>query len=128
MTARLSRRKIATYAAEKLLAGTPKKTVIREVGAYLIDTGRTRELELIVRDIEDVLASRGVIVANVVSARPLSGSIKAEISKFIGGKNVQLREEVDETVLGGVRIDLPGKRFDGSVRHKINALKAWNKV
>ena len=124
MPARLSRRKIATFAAEKLLAGTSKKEVLRELAAYLIDTRRVRELELFVRDIEDVLASRGVVIADVLTAHSLTTDMKAEIDKLIGAKTVQLRELVDETVLGGVRLDLPGKRFDGTIRHKLNALRA----
>lgn len=127
MPARLSRRKLAAYAAEKMLAGTPKKAILKELAAYLVDTKRTREMELLVRDIEDTLASRGVVVANVATAHPLSAGMKSEINKLIGAKNVQLREAVDPTVLGGVRIELPGKRFDGTMRHKLNALKA-NKV
>lgn len=124
MPARLSRRKLATFVAEKLLAGASKQAVLRELAAYLIDTGRTREMELIVREIEDVLADRGVVVADIASARPLTDSTRAEVSKAIGAKNIQLREKVDESLLGGVRIDLPGKRFDGSIRHKLNALRA----
>lgn len=127
MAARLSRRKLAAYAVEKILSGTPKKTVIKELAAYLVDTGRTREAELIVRDLEDALAERGVVVANVVTARPLTTAAKTEIQKLVGAKNLQLREAVDPEVLGGIRIELPGQRFDGTIRHKLNALKA-NKV
>ena len=124
MSVRLSRRKLATYAAEKLLSGTPKKTVFKELAAYLVDTGRTREAELVIREIEDVLAARGTVVANVASAHSLTSGMKAEIAKVVGAKQVQLRETVDESLLGGVRIDLPGKRFDGTIRHKLNALRA----
>lgn len=124
MSVRLSRRKLATYVAEKLLGGASKKTVLREVAAYLVDTRRTREMELLARDIEDALAVRGVVVADVVSARPLSDNLKAEIIKLAGAKSVQFRETIDESVLGGVRVNLPGQRFDGTIRRKINALKA----
>lgn len=127
MAARLSRRKLATYAVEKILSGVSKKAVIKELAAYLVDTGRTRETELIVRDLEDALAVRGVVVANVVTAHPLTTAAKADVQKLVGAKNLQLRETVDPEVLGGIRIELPGQRFDGTIRHKLNALKA-NKV
>lgn len=127
MPARLSRRKLAVYAAEKMLAGTPKKQVLKELAAYFIETGRVREAELFVRDLEHELADRGVVVARVVTAHPLTTSMKGEISKLSGTKNVQLREIVDPAVLGGIQVDLPGKRFDGTIRHKLNALRA-NKV
>ena len=127
MPTRLSRRKLAAYAAEKIIAGTSKKKVLQEVAAYLVDTGRTREAELLVRDIEHELADRGVVVASVVTAHPLTASMRSEINNLTGAKNVQLRETVDPAVLGGIQIDLPGKRFDGTIRHKLNALRA-NKV
>lgn len=124
MATRLSRRKIAAYAVDKLMNGDSKKTVLREVAAYLITTRRTRELELLVRDIEDLLAERGVVVADVVSAHALTAATRAEIKKMVGADSLQLRESVDPSVLGGVRIDLPGKRFDGTIQRKLTALKA----
>jgi F0F1-type ATP synthase delta subunit len=124
MAGRLSRRKIAGYAVDKLISGSPKKAVLREVAAYLVATRRTRELELLVRDIEDLLAQRGVVVADVISAHELTAATRAEIKKLVGADSLQLRESVDPLVLGGVRIDLPGKRFDGTILHKLTALKA----
>lgn len=125
MAARLSRRKIALFVADKLLASkTSADEALRELAAYLVATRRTRELDLIVRDIEEVLADNGIVMANVTSARPLDAAVKAEITKMLDAKEVQLRESVDETLLGGIRIDTPGKRFDGTIRHKLNALRA----
>jgi F-type H+-transporting ATPase subunit delta len=125
MAARLSRRKIATFVTDKLLAGNHQAhEVMRELAAYLVTERRTRELDLVVRDIEAMLAAKGVIVADVASARPLDETVKAEIATMLGAESVQLRETIDETLLGGVRIDTPGKRFDGTIRHKLNALRA----
>ena len=124
MALRLSRRKIATYAADQLLAGSPTRTVLRSVAAYLVEARRTRELALLVRDIEDVLSERGHVVADVTSAYPLSKSLKAEIKDLVGGDTVQLRESVDPSLLGGMKIDVPGKRFDGTIRRKLTALRA----
>ncbi|MET0979797.1 MAG: F0F1 ATP synthase subunit delta [Candidatus Saccharimonadales bacterium] len=125
MAARLSRRKLAIFVTDKLLAGGHQAhEVLRELAAYLVTERRTRELDLIVRDIEVMLAERGVVVADITSARPLDATIRAEITTMLGAKSVQLRESIDETLLGGVRIDTPGQRFDGTIRHKLNALRA----
>lgn len=124
MANRLSRRKLAGYVTDKLQAGVPARDALRGVAAYLSESNRTREYELVVRDIEDVLAERGIVVANVTTARPLSDAIKKEVASLIVANDVQLREIIDETVLGGVLIDVPGKRFDGTLRHKLNAIKA----
>ena len=124
MAVRLSRRKLAAYVADKLQAGASVSEVLREIAAYLIDTRRTRELELLVRDIEDALAARGVVVADITTAHALSNELKSEINTLIGAKKLQIRETIDESVLGGVRIDIPGKRFDVTIRHKLTALRA----
>jgi F0F1-type ATP synthase delta subunit len=125
MAARLSRRKIAVFVTNKILAGNHQAhEVMRELAAYLVTERRTRELDLIVRDIEEMLADSGVIVADVASARPLSDAMKAEVTVMLGATSVQLRESVDEALLGGIRIDTPGKRFDGTIRHKLTALRA----
>lgn len=123
MAQRLSRRKIAAYAADKLLAGEKPARVTKELAAYLQATGRTREQELLVRDIEGVLSERGVTVASVTSAHPLSQQVKKELAALVGKGSLQLRETVDPSVLGGVRLDIPGKRFDGTLKRKLGLLK-----
>lgn len=124
MALRMSRRKMAGYVADKLMNGEKPAMALKEVAAYLVDTRRTRELELLVRDIEDALAARSIMIADVTSAHPLSEALKKEIASLVGGKTLQLRETVDSDVLGGVRVDIPGKRFDGTIRHRLTALKA----
>lgn len=123
MAARLTRRKIATHVAEKIASGGSVKAAMQGAAAYLVDTGRTRELELLVRDIEDVLAEMGVVVATITTASPLTDAIRSEVRSVIG-KNAQLRETVDSSVLGGIKIDLPGKQYDGTIRRKLTALRA----
>ncbi|MDX2776087.1 F0F1 ATP synthase subunit delta [Streptomyces caniscabiei] len=124
MSSRISRRKIAAFVADKLIAGVPAGTAIKEAAAYLIESKRTSERELLVRDIEDILAEKGIVVADVTSAYPLSDALRSEIRSLIGAKELYLRESTDAAVLGGVRIDMPGARFDGTIQRKINALRA----
>jgi F0F1-type ATP synthase delta subunit len=124
MAGRISRRKIAAYVADKLVAGVAPKSVLKEAAAYLLEMRRTREGVLLVRDIEDIMASRGVVVADVTTAHPLTETLRREIRTMVGAKTLQLRETVDPTVFGGVRIDLPGERFDGTIQRKLTALRA----
>lgn len=124
MAQRVSRRKLADYSADRLIAGESVEAVLRDIAAYLIAMRRTREQELVVRDIEGALARRGVVIADVTSARPINASLSKQVKEMTGASSVQLRSSIDETVLGGVRIDIPGKRFDGTIRRKLNALKA----
>lgn len=124
MSNRLSRRKIALYVADKLETGAKLSEIIKEAAAYLVETRRTRELDLLVRDIEGELANRGIVVANVTTMRPLSDELKKQVGKMVDAKDLHLRETIDPTILGGIRIDMPGKRFDGTLRRKLTALKA----
>jgi F0F1-type ATP synthase delta subunit len=124
MVGRLTRRKIAVFVADKIVGGTSVDTALREVAAYLLATGRTREIELLVREIADVLAERGIVIADITTAHPLSDSMRTEVKKLVGSKTVHLRENIDESVLGGVLVDIPGQRFDGTIRRKLTALRA----
>jgi F-type H+-transporting ATPase subunit delta len=124
MAARVSRRKIALYVTRQLLEGAKQKAVMKEVAAFLVETRRTRELDLVIRDIEGELAASGIVVADVLSAYPLADELKKEVGRLVGAKDLQLRETIDPSVLGGMRVSVPGRRFDGTIRHKLEALKA----
>lgn len=126
MAVRVSRRKIASYYADELLAG--KTDIATRLAALLLDTGRVRELDLIVRDIEDALEARGVVVADITSAHTLSQATQKDITAFLkkqsDAKEVHLRVNVDQALLGGVRINVPGRELDTTLRRKLTLLKA----
>jgi F0F1-type ATP synthase delta subunit len=124
MTARISRRKLASYVVSEIERGISVTSALAEVAAYLVDSHRNREYELLVRDIEDVLAEHGTVVADVTTAHPLSITLRTEIITLLNAKNTELREIVDSNVIGGIRIDIPGQRYDGTIRRKLNALRA----
>lgn len=117
--ARLSRRKLADYVVASIDSGASLQAPLKNLAGYLVATRRTREDELIVRDIEEQLALRGVVIGDVVSARPLSDALRAEITRLTGGDSLELRESVDPSVLGGIRLNLPGKRYDSTLRRRL---------
>ena len=120
---KLSRRKLALYAANQVVDGAISATVIAEIAAYLTESGRVRESELVVRAIEDELAARSVVVADVTTAYALTDAEKADIRTLIGSNNVYFRETVDQQIIGGVRVKTPGKMLDATVKTKLQALK-----
>ena len=124
MASRLSRHKIAIYAVDRLMSGKQHHDVLKEVAAYLVEARRTRELDLLVRDIEAEFADRGTVVAEVTSARALTDALKKQVAQLVGAKSLQVREKIDPSVIGGVRIDVPGKRFDATIQHALSALRA----
>lgn len=123
--AKLSRRKIAAYFADELIAG---RSVIKPLAAYLVESKRLREADLVIRDIEAALADRGVLLADIASSRDLSAETAKTIVNHLkdttGAKTVELRSHVDPYLLGGVRIDTPGERLDATLRHRLNQLTA----
>jgi F-type H+-transporting ATPase subunit delta len=127
MAIRVSRRKISNYVADQLAGGQESKKLIQELAAFLIDTRRTKELELVVRDIEYELKNRGIVIASVLSAHDLTTATKDAIAKLIkdqtNAKNVELQQSIDPTVLGGVKIDLPGQQLDMTIARRLTLLR-----
>lgn len=120
---KLSRRKLAQYVASRASGSVVPGEVMRELAAYLIDTRRVRQAELVVRAIEDELAANGMVVADVTSAHPLTDAEKAQIKELVGANSIALRETVDPTVIGGVRVKTPESTLDATIINKLHALK-----
>lgn len=68
----------------------------------------------------------GISEAHVVSAVPLSQqqaqALQEKLEK-ISGKKVLLTRRVDEKVLGGLRVEIDGKLFDGTVGGRLDELR-----
>lgn len=64
--------------------------------------------------------------AEATVARPLTDAQRAALTeklKRMTGKEVLLRETVDPSVLGGVLLYMDGKRYDNTVRHRLDDVK-----
>jgi F-type H+-transporting ATPase subunit delta len=69
--------------------------------------------------VEDKL---GIVPAEVVTAVPLTDALRASISEKLSsslGKRVELRERVDDSILGGIVINVAGRVLDGSLRKQL---------
>jgi F0F1-type ATP synthase delta subunit len=82
---------------------------------------------MIVRDINFFLSEVGITSATITSAYDLSTETKKAIEKFIVAKTksseVAIEAQVDPTVLGGVKISLPGYELDQTIAHQLTVLK-----
>lgn len=68
----------------------------------------------------------GIIVADVITAFPLSKQQESQLSKklqAISGKNIILRKHIDISILGGIIVSIGDKRIDGSAAGRLRALK-----
>ena len=72
-----------------------------------------------------VFASQGIKEGILLSASPLSeidvAKIEVAISEKMGTK-VVLRQKVDHTLLGGVKVNVEGKVYDGTLRARLQEL------
>lgn len=70
--------------------------------------------------------SLGIKEGIIYSAYPLTKENIVRIEKaFLDkqGKKVEFKNEVDETILGGLKVVLDGKIYDDSIRGKLTSLK-----
>jgi F-type H+-transporting ATPase subunit delta len=100
----------------------------RNLVALLIRRGRFDELASVVREFRRLDARRrGRVEAVVTSAAPLDDAARAALSQRLSamtGQDVQTEERVDPDLLGGVQIRVGDRLIDGSVRGRLERLRA----
>jgi F-type H+-transporting ATPase subunit delta len=126
----LSRRKLATYIASELTKGSAVKPLLQKAASYLIEHKQVGQVDLLVRDIEAILArDHGIVLAQVISARALSAGLLKNIEQFVKGsesaKQVEVATSVDPSLLGGVIIRTPRAELDTTVRKQLNDLRSY---
>jgi F-type H+-transporting ATPase subunit delta len=93
----------------------------------MVERGLAASLSDLARDYRGLAESeRGVAVAEVVTAVPLDEALRASISEKLTasvGRPVVLREKVDTTILGGIRIKVAGRILDGSVSTQLEGVR-----
>lgn len=125
--ARISRRKLAHYTVQGLVSAESGSVVMKQLGAYLVSERRTKEADLLIRDIQTELLKKGRALVTVSSARGLSNESRQTVSDFVmvaypGVKKVEIIETIDVSLIGGVLLRTPDKRFDASVKRKLEKL------
>ncbi len=71
--------------------------------------------------------SRGICNAEVISAIRLSEPQMAALKKKLKemtGKTIVLRNTIDKSVLGGIKLRYMGKQLDGSLRSRLDAIES----
>jgi F-type H+-transporting ATPase subunit delta len=112
---------------DELVGGRASEVTVNLVG-LLIGQGRASELPAIADRLADQAArSAGVELAEVRSAIPLDDAaverLKAALAKSTG-RPVEVRTVVDPSVLGGIVARVGDTVIDGSVRSRLDSLRA----
>ena len=125
---KLSRRALARYAVDRLLAGVKPSSLAAELAAVLVESGRGAEAEFLLQDIAwELEARRELVMAKITSVTPLSKALEVELSsqlkKATAAKAVYLEKELDRSLLGGLRIETAAHIWDLSVTSDLNRLR-----
>ncbi|WP_017382141.1 F0F1 ATP synthase subunit delta [Paenisporosarcina sp. TG-14] len=116
-----------------------KKEIIRELFSnanpfivntlqLLIDNKRINETVAVVTEFEELSnAAQGIADAKVFSTRALTDvereAISTAFASKVGKKSLRIENEIDPSLLGGIRLQIGNRIFDNSVSAKLERLK-----
>lgn len=125
---KVSRRNLARYATERLQAGDPASKVAKAMVSVLLEDKRLGEAELLLADINFELENRGKVSTALVTAvnelnDKLRSEIKSLVKKSLKVERVILNEQVDKSLIGGLRIETATLIWDKTVARQLNELR-----
>jgi F-type H+-transporting ATPase subunit delta len=116
-----SRAQVARYVAAKLL--DDRREAIRQAAAWLVDQKRGNEVQYLANDVARALEADGYSYARVTTAHHLGASAHDDVRQFVshqtGAKHVEVDNVIDDSIVGGVRIETPDRELDATVAHKL---------
>lgn len=119
---------VARVIAERTMNLKNPKLLAQEVAGYLLDKNATADIDSLLRDVLAYRAEHGLIEAVIVSAYPLTAMIRKDVMAELKTENPQAKsiiitEEIDPTVVGGLRVESVHVQLDLTVRARLNTLK-----
>lgn len=130
MKQRVPREVVAQAAIELLKQGESTGAIAQSLAEYIVLEGRTRELESILRHMDDYVASEyGLREVQVASAHELTDTVRRSVvALFSGDGTVRLHEELDPDLVGGIRLRAQDRVLDVSVKTQLRQMKQQIKV
>lgn len=123
-----SRRQLAKYAVDEIINGKSAATIAPSLAAALLASRRQKQVDLLLSDIDQEFEERGFLVrARVTTAYPLPSELRIELDsqlkKAIKVKSVILHDQIDKSVIGGLRIDTATRSWDKTLLRALRQLK-----
>lgn len=113
---------------EKLSARIGASKIVRNFLFVVIDHQRAHALPEIIETFGEVVRQRqGIAEAEISSAVELSANQKAEFEftlERLTGKRVEAKYSLEPALLGGAVVRIGDTIYDGSVRNRLNELRA----
>jgi F-type H+-transporting ATPase subunit delta len=112
---------------ERLAGGAVAVGPLRLV-LLMIRRGRPRQIESMVDHFAALVRrERGIARAEVRSALPLEEAQRAAVTARFGeitGSRIELSEQVDPSLIGGIAVRIGDQLYDASVRSRLQRLRA----
>ena len=94
----------------------------------LLDRKRIGEIVDVAQSFIDIAnRENGIANATVYSARPLTADevdrVSTTFARKVGQRSLQIKNIVEPTVLGGLKVQIGNQIFDGSLRGKLDRLE-----
>lgn len=123
---RYSLKKLAA-ALVSLLEKQTVSAVARVVAEELARQRRQRDVDWLLQAVAaEWFRQRGELVATVTTARPISVAVRTQISgllkRLTQAKRVQLTNQIDQALLGGLRVETPVVTIDATLQTKLASL------
>jgi F-type H+-transporting ATPase subunit delta len=99
----------------------------REVVNRLIESGRSRGPAVLAHFLRLLKLDRDRYTAQVGSATPLDDQTRASIERWLldtYGVNIETNYVTEPKLLGGLRVKVGSKVYDGTIRAELDALEA----
>jgi ATP synthase F1 delta subunit len=127
---KFSRTKLSEETVKRLKSGSSNKRLSKQIAAYLIESGKTSELNSLLRDLIELRANEdGIIEVDATSAFPIESEQKKQIESFVKSKHKNIKKiiinnRIDKNVIGGVELSFANNNIDLTIIAKLNKLKA----
>lgn len=93
----------------------------------MVERGLTDQIGDLARAFSETAETqRGIVVVEVTTAIELNEALRAKLTEQLSnaiGRPVSLREKVDGSVLGGIRINVAGRVLDGTVASQLEGVR-----
>ncbi len=129
---KLSYKSIATviYLALKDTHGAEHTTIMHRAVDVLYRKRLLSKASKILGELEKIInKEEGRVVAHIVSVKKLDSATKSSLGvslqKRYGARDIVFKESVNESLLGGFRVEVQNEVIDVSTKHKIDTLQAY---
>jgi len=113
---------------EKIVARLGASKIIRNFLFVIADHRRTQLIPEVIAAFHEVIRHRqGIAEAEISSAIELTGAQKKEVATtlaWLTGKKIEAKYALEPTLLGGVVVRIGDTIYDGSLRSRLNEMRA----